>query len=204
MKELTSEQNRIFSFLVDCVKRVGAPPTIREIAERFGYKSINNVRQHLRLIEQKGYIRVLRNKARGIEIAVGLQRESGGEFQVPLVGMVPAGRPVTAVENIQDYITIDHNMFRGDGLFTLRVKGDSMQGAGVLDGDIAIIRQQSTASDNDIVVALIDDDATLKRYFRRDDHVVLHPENPAYEDIIVGSDRAISIVGKMVGVIRKY
>ncbi len=204
MKELTSEQNRIFAFLVDCVKRLGAPPTIREIAERFGYRSINNVRQHLRLIEQKGYIRVLRNKARGIEIAVGLERESGGELQVPLVGMVPAGRPVTAVENIQDYVTIDHNMFRGDGLFTLRVKGDSMRDAGILDGDIAIVRQQQSARDGDIVVVRIEDDATLKRYYHRGDHVVLHPENDTYEDIVLRSDREVAIVGKMVGVIRKY
>jgi repressor LexA len=204
MKELTSEQNRVFSFLVDCVRKMGAPPTVREVAEKLGYKSINNVRQHLRLIEQKGYIRLLRNKARGIEIAVGLERETGGEFQVPLVGMVPAGRPVTAVENIQDYVTIDHNMFRGDGLFTLRVKGDSMKDAGILDGDIAIVRQQDTARDEDIVVVRIEDDATLKRYYRRGDHVVLHPENEAYEDIVLGPDREVAIVGKMVGVIRKY
>jgi len=204
MKELTTEQNRIFSFLVDCIRKLGAPPTIREIAERFGYRSINNVRQHLRLIEQKGYIRVLRNRARGIEIAVGMEQESGGEFRVPLVGMVPAGRPVTAVENIQDYVTIDHNMFRGDGLFTLRVKGDSMQGAGILDGDIAIVRQQSSVKDGDIVVVRIDDEATLKRYYHRGDHIVLHPENEAYEDIVVRSDREVAIVGKMVGVIRKY
>ena len=204
MKELTTEQQRIFSFLLDCVRKLGAPPTIREIAGRFGYKSINNVRQHLRLIAQKGYIRLQRNRARGIEIAVGLEKDSGGEFRVPLVGMVPAGRPVTAVENIQDYVTIDHNMFRGDGLFTLRVKGDSMQGAGILDGDIAIVRQQQSARDGDIVVVRIDDDATLKRYYHRGDHVVLHPENEVYEDIVLRSDREVAIVGKMVGVIRKY
>lgn len=204
MKELTFEQSRIFVFIADCVKRLGAPPTIREIAGHFGYGSINNVRQHLRLIEQKGFIRVLRGKARGIEIAIGLERDLGREIQVPLVGAVPAGKPVTAVENIQDYITLDHTMFRGEGLFTLRVKGDSMQGAGVLDGDIAIVRQQKNATNGDIVVVLIDDDATLKRYFHRGDHIVLHPENEKFQDIVVRSDRDISIVGKMVGVIRKY
>jgi len=204
MKELTPEQNRIFSFLVDCVKRLGAPPTIREITVKFGYRSINNVRQHLRLIARKGYIRLQPGRARGIEIAVGMAREVGRQIQVPLVGMVPAGRPVTAVENIQDYVTLDQNMFRGDGLFTLRVKGDSMRGAGVLDGDIAIVRQQVSVSDGDIAVVRIDDEATLKRYFHRGDHIVLHPENEKYEDIVVRSDREVAIVGKMVGVIRKY
>lgn len=204
MKDLTPEQNRIFAFLVDCVKRLGAPPTIREIAVKFGYRSINNVRQHLRLIARKGYIRLQPGRARGIEIAMAMARETGRLIQVPLVGAVPAGRPVTAVENIQDYVTLDQNMFRGDGLFTLRVKGDSMRGAGVLDGDIAIVRQQASVSDGDIVVVRIDDDATLKRYFHRGDHIVLHPENEKYEDIVVRSDREIAIVGKMVGVIRKY
>jgi repressor LexA len=204
MKELTTEQNRIFSFVSDCITRVGAPPTIREIAGHFGYKSINNVRQHLRLIAQKGYVRLLQGKARGIELAVATERVVGNEIQVPLVGAVPAGKPMTAVENIQDYVTIDHTMFRGDGLFTLRVKGDSMQGAGVLDGDIAIVRQQNAAQNGDIVVVLIDDEATLKRYYHRGDHIALHPENEKYEDIIVRSNKDVSIVGKMVGVIRKY
>ncbi len=204
MRELTQEQNRIFGFLVECIRRLGAPPTIREIAEKFGYRSINNVRQHLRLIEQKGYIHLLKGKARGIELAVGVERELEGEFQVPLVGMVPAGKPVTAVENIDGYITLDHTMFKGDGLFTLRVRGDSMVDAGILNGDIAIIRQQRTANDGDIVVVMIDDDATLKRYYHRGSHVVLHPENERYEDIVVHSDRELAIVGKMVGVIRKY
>lgn len=203
MKPLTPEQNRIFDYLVDCFKGLGVPPTVREIAEKFSC-SINNVRQHLRLIERKGYIRLLKGKARGIEIAVGLESEGENEVQVPLVGMVPAGKPITAVENIDGYITLDNSMFKGDGLFTLRVKGDSMQNAGVLNGDIAIIRQQQTATDNDIVVVMIDDDATLKRYFHHGDHIVLHPENEKYDDIIVGEDRQVAIVGKMVGVIRKY
>jgi len=204
MKTLTDEQSRIFDFLVESVERLGAPPTIREIAAHFGYRSINNVRQHLRLIAQKGYIRLARGKARGIEIAVGVKHALEEGTQVPLVGMVPAGKPVTAVENIDGYITLDHNMFRGEGLFTLRVRGDSMQDAGVLDGDIAIVRQQRTAHDGDIVVVMIDDEATLKRYFHRGDHIVLHPENERYEDIIVTSTKEVAVVGKMVGVIRKY
>lgn len=203
--DLTGEQQRVFDFVVTCLDRLGMPPTIREISEHFGYKSINNARQHLRLIARKGYIRLLEGKARGIELAVGLtQNLRGGEIRVPLVGMVPAGKPVTAVENIDEYITLDSSMFRGEGLFTLRVKGDSMEGAGVLDGDIAVVRQQPTARNGEIVVALIDEDATLKRFYKRGSKVVLHAENPQYEDIVLEQDRAVNVVGKLVGVIRKY
>ena len=204
--ELTGEQQRVFNFIVHCLERLGMPPTIREIADHCGYRSINNARQHLRLIARKGYIRLLEGKARGIEVAAGLfSRTEGNELQVPLVGGVAAGRPVTAVENIDEYITLDRSMFRGEGLFTLRVKGDSMEGAGVLNGDIAIIQQQRTAANGDIVVALLDDEATLKRFFRRGATVILHPENPRYEDIVIQSQgEGVAIVGKLVGVIRKY
>jgi len=206
MKELTYEQNRVFQFISKTVKEMGIPPTIREIAEHFGYKSINNVRQHLSLIQKKGYLKIRQGKARGIELAVGMLRESITDnlIKVPLVGTVPAGKPVTALENIDDYISLDSNMFRGEGLFTLRVNGDSMEKAGILSGDIAVIKQQRTAKNNDIVVAVIEDEATLKRFYKRKNEVVLHPENPKYEDIILNGDKDISIAGKMVGLIRKW
>lgn len=205
MKELTFEQNRVFSFIVNTLKKIGAPPTIREIAENFGYKSINNVRQHLRLIEQKGYIRLLQGKARGIEVAIGLSRDAGDRsVEVPLIGTVAAGVPITAEENITDYITLDPNLFKGDGLFTLKIRGDSMTGAGILDGDIVIVRQQSTARNGEIVVAIINGEGTLKRYIHESDHVILRAENPRYEDIIVRSDKELWLAGKMVGIIRKY
>jgi repressor LexA len=204
MKQLTPIQNRVLSFIIGHQKKRGAPPTVREIADALGYSSPNNVRQHLRLIDQKGYIRVGPGRARGIEIVVGFEQEQkGNEVQVPLIGAVAAGRPITAVENIDGYVSLDKTIFKGKGLFTLRIQGDSMKGIGVLDGDIVIVRQQSTAENNDVVVAIIDGEATLKRYIRKKDHIVLHAENPEYEDIVVSSDKDVWVVGKMVGVMRK-
>jgi repressor LexA len=204
MKVLTPSQHRVMSFIIGHQKKIGAPPTIREIALKIGCKSLNAVRQHLRLIEQKGYIKLIRGRSRGIELAVGFEQEkSGNEIQVPLIGTVAAGKPITAIENIDGYVSIDKTIFRGNELFTLRVRGDSMRDIGVLDGDIAIVRQQADADNTDVVVAIIDGEATLKRYFKHSDRVVLHPENPAYQDIVLNSNKDLWIVGKMVGVMRK-
>jgi repressor LexA len=204
MKSLTPSQQNVMSFIVKHQKKAGAPPTIREIALKIGCKSLNAVRQHLRLIEQKGYIKLVPGRARGIELAVGFEQEmAGNEILVPLIGTVAAGKPITAVENIDGYISLDKSIFKGKELFTLRVRGDSMKNIGVLDGDIAIVRQQADANNTDVVVAIIDGEATLKRYFRQDNAVILHPENPAYQDIIVNSSKDLWIVGKMVGVMRK-
>ena len=204
MKLLTEEQSRVLSFIVQQQQENGAPPTVREICSAMGYKSINNARQHLRLIEQKGHIRLIRGKARGIELLIDLPRASGGnKIEVPLVGAVAAGRPITAIENLEGHITLDRNLFRGDGLFTLRIKGDSMRDVGVLDGDIVIVQQQNNANNGEIVVAIIEGEATLKRYIREKNRVILRAENPGYEDIVVSSDRDIWIAGKMVGMMRK-
>lgn len=204
LKSLTKEQDRVFSYIVEEIKENGAPPTIREICFAMGYKSINNVAQHLRLISQKGYIRLVKGRARGIEVLVDVGLETGeNELQVPLVGTIAAGLPITAEENVEDHITLDKNLFRGKGLFTLRVKGDSMEGIGVLNGDIVIVRQQNTAVDNEVVVAIMDGEATLKRYIKKSDHIILRAENPRYDDIIIPEDRNVWIAGKMVGIMRK-
>lgn len=215
MKGLTAPQERILSFIITRQKDHGSAPTIREIARQFGYQSLNSARQHLRLIEQKGYIRLVRGKARGVEVLAGREVEPDGEngrmgIQVPLVGSVPAGKPITAIENREDSITLDRNLFKGPGLFTLRVQGESMKGIGILDGDIAIIRQQQTAENGDIVVALIAGEATLKRYIRQDNGTItFRAENPAFADITIpaGQDGAagegVAIAGKLVGIIRK-
>lgn len=203
MRPLTKEQDRVLSFIVQQQKERGVPPTIREIAGALGYKSINNVRQHLHLIEQKGYIRVLRGKARGLELLATTAYKQNKELQVPLIGSVAAGRPITAMENLEGHITLDRDIFRDDGLFTLRIKGDSMVGVGVLDGDIVIVKPQNSAKNNDIVVAIVDDEATLKRYIKTKDRIILQAENPKYHDIVIPADRGVWIAGKMVGVIRK-
>ncbi|MEW5804394.1 MAG: transcriptional repressor LexA [bacterium] len=205
MERLTVSQERVLSFIIACQKNHGSPPTIREIALHFGYRSLNNVRQHLRLIERKGYIRLIQGKARGVEVVVGLDMDSGGRgIQVPLVGSVPAGKPITAIENREDSITLDQNLFKGPGLFTLRVQGESMSGIGILDGDIAIIRQQQAAESGDIVVALIDGEATLKRYIQQNGSIIFRAENPGFSDITIPADQGeVTIAGKLIGIIRK-
>lgn len=204
MKPLTDEQDRVLAFIIEQQRDTGAPPTVREIAFAMGYKSINNASQHLRLIEQKGYIRLIKGKARGIELLIDVGHEvRENEIQVPLVGSVAAGAPITAEENVESRITLDRSLFRGKDLFTLRIKGDSMKGIGVLDGDIVIVRQQNTAKNGEVIVAIIEGDATLKRYIKKSDHVVLRAENPEYKNILVPADRGVWIAGKMVGVIRK-
>jgi repressor LexA len=203
MNALTAIQHRVLSFVIDHQKKRGSPPTVREIAARLGYRSVNNARQHLRLIERKGYIRHIPGKARGIELIIGFERESGNELQVPLVGRIAAGAPVTAVENLEGYVTIDRNIFRGEGLFTLRVKGSSMIGAGIHDGDIVIVRQQPEVENNEIAVVIIEGEATLKRVIKEGDRVVLRAENPAFSDMTFFSNSKLWIVGKMVGLMRR-
>lgn len=204
MKPLTKEQSRVLSFIVQQQQENGVPPTVREICDAMGYRSINSASQHLRLIEQKGHIRLIKGKARGIELLIDLPRESdGNRIDVPLVGSVAAGRPVIAVENLEGHITLDRNLFRGDGLFALRIKGDSMRDIGVLDGDIIIVQQQNSANNGEIVVAIVEGEATLKRYLKEKDRVILRAENPDYGDMVVSSDRDIWIAGKMVGMMRK-
>jgi len=205
--ELTSEQQRVMSFILSYREENGIPPTVREIATALGYRSLNNVRQHLRLIEQKGFLRLLPGKARGIEINAAMtaaddydEEENG----VPLIGSVAAGSPITAIENVDGYVTLDRSIFKGDGLFALRIKGDSMTGMGILNGDIVVVRKKASASHGEAVVVIIDGDATLKRFIKENGEIRLRAENPAYDDIVLDPGSSIQVAGKLVGVIRKY
>ncbi|MBD3419118.1 MAG: transcriptional repressor LexA [Chitinivibrionales bacterium] len=204
MKPLTPEQNRVLHYIISHQRATGSPPTVREIAAHLGYNSVNNARQHLRLIERKGYLRQIPGKARGIEVAVGFEVEvSDNEVQAPLVGRVAAGQPITAVENLEGYVTLDRSIFRGEGLFTLRIKGESMCDAGILDGDIVIVRQQAVVENGEIAVVIVDGEATLKRFIREYDKIILRAENPEFADMVFFDDREIWIAGKLVGVMRK-
>jgi repressor LexA len=203
MNKLTETQQRVYQFITDWREARGFPPTVREIAEGLGFKSLNNVRQHLRLIEKKGFLKISSGKARGIDVQFG-QVASDNGFDVPLIGRVAAGTPIVAEENIEGTITLDRTLFKGDGLFTLRVRGESMQDIGVFDGDIAVVKQQQAAGDGEVVVAIVDGEATLKRFFKKDDKIVLHAENPSFSDIVVTSPKNVYIAGRLVGVIRKY
>jgi repressor LexA len=205
--ELTPEQHRVVGFIIKYRSESGFPPTVREIASALGYKSPNNVRQHLRLIEQKGFIRLLPGKARGIEISATLAAEEFGkevDEGVPLIGSVAAGKPITAIENVDGYVTLDRSIFRGDGLFALRIKGDSMIGMGILNGDIVVVRKKAQAEHGEVVVVIIDGDATLKRFIKEGGTIKLRAENPAYEDILLDPGSSLQVAGKLVGVIRKY
>lgn len=205
--ELTSEQKRVYSFIIRYRQQTGFPPTVREIAQGLGYKSPNNVRQHLRLIEQKGFIRLLAGKARGIEITSfeeNVPDEVDESVSVPLIGAVAAGKPITAIENVDGYLTLDKSIFKGEGLFALRIKGDSMSGMGILNGDIVVVRKKSNAEHGEVVVVVIDGEATLKRFIKEGSKILLRAENPAYSDIVLSSASSIQIAGKLVGVIRKY
>ena len=203
MNKLTETQQRVYQFITDWREAKGFPPTVRELAEGLGFKSLNNVRQHLRLIEKKGFLKISSGKARGIDVQFGRVASDNG-FDVPLIGRVAAGTPIVAEENIEGTITLDRTLFKGDGLFTLRVRGESMQDIGVFDGDIAVVKQQQAARDGEVVVAIVDGEATLKRFFKKDDKIVLHAENPSFSDIVVTSPKNVYIAGRLVGVIRKY
>lgn len=202
---LTSTQERVYQFIIEWKKNRGFPPTVREIAEGLGFKSLNNIRQHLQLIEKKGFLKISGGKARGIGVTTQFGKvTSDNGIEVPLVGRVAAGTPIVAEENIEGTVTLDRSLFRGDGLFTLKVRGESMQDIGVFDGDIAVVKQQQSAVNGEVVVAIVDGEATLKRFFKKNDKIVLHAENPNFSDIVVTSPQDVYIAGRLVGIIRKY
>ncbi|RPI79956.1 MAG: transcriptional repressor LexA [Desulfobacteraceae bacterium] len=200
---LTPKQKQVFDFICAFQKEHGAPPSLREMARHLGLKSLHTVQQHLRLICQKGYLRLHPGKARGITICVDADLRKNIPFSVPLIGSVAAGLPILADENIIDYLALDPSLFKEPDLFTLRVKGDSMQGIGVLDGDYVVVRRQSQAHPGDVVVAIIEEEATLKRFIIEEDKIILRAENPAYADIVIPPGQPTWIAGKMIGLIRK-
>ncbi|MBN1347531.1 MAG: transcriptional repressor LexA [Phycisphaerae bacterium] len=209
MPTLTPRQRNVLDFILDR-RRDGSVPTVREIAEHFGFSSPNAAAQHLKLIEKKGYIRLLKGRARGIVVPPGktgrnLQRprEQRG-LRVPLVGTVAAGRPITAVENLEGYVTLDSDLFSGQNVFALRVRGDSMTGVGIHDGDLAVVRKQPEAEHNQIAVVMVDEEATLKRFLRKGPKIVLHAENPDYADLVLDPKNTnVEIIGKVIGIMRK-
>jgi len=205
MERLTPRQQMIFDFIRDEVRRKGYPPSVREIGEAIGLRSSSTVHAHLEKLEQKGYIRRDRTKPRAIEILVP-GSPSPALFQpsqlvaVPLLGRVAAGAPILAEENIEGYISVPQDIaHQGASQFCLKVQGDSMIEAGILDGDTVLVRQQNYAENGEIVVAMLEDEATVKRFYRLQDKVKLQPENPAYAPIY---SRDIVILGKVVAVFR--
>ena len=175
----------------------GYTPSVREIGKECGIKSTATVHSYLEKLQTKGYLSKAMNKKRSVSLA----KSSG--VNIPLIGTVTAGQPIFAYENYEDYYTFPAGEFRGDDLFMLRVEGTSMIDAGIMNGDKIIVRRQQTAENGEIVVALVEDSATVKRFFRRDGQIVLHPENEALSDMIF-EDGQVSILGKVVGLMRNY
>lgn len=201
--DLTDRQAKILDFLADTLRRRGYPPSVREIGSAVGLSSSSTVHAHLDKLEQRGYIRRDPTRSRAIEIVDKAldARPSKEMLNVPLVGRVTAGQPILATENIDDYFPVPLDFLGPGEFFMLDVRGDSMIGAGILDGDRVIVRKQDTAQDGEIVVALVgDEEATVKRLYRERDHVRLQPENP-HMDPIVAVD--VRILGKVVGLVRR-
>ena len=198
---LTDRQKQIYEFLSVTVREKGYAPSIPEIGQRFKIASTRGVFDHLQALERKGYIK--RVGKRAIEIVSQSGRSALPQAkEIPIVGRVRAGAPVLAEENIEGFLTVGNEIARGTETFALKVKGDSMIDDGILEGDHVIIRQQRTAENGDIVCALIGNEATLKRFQRKGNQIILKPANPKYEPIIV-SKGEFRILGKATGVIRK-
>ncbi len=192
---LTERQRRVFDYLKEFLEEKGYPPTLSEIAARLGLSRVGAMK-HLLVLERKGYIRRSR-RARDIEL-IGVPKSRN----VPVLGRVQAGEPLLAVENIEGEVAIDSTMAKGEKIFLLKVKGDSMIEAGILDGDFVLVRPQSHVERGEIAVALIEDEITVKRFFREGDKVKLQPENAALSPIIVKSSE-VKIVGKIIGLFRR-
>lgn len=201
MVEIKDKQSEIYKFLIAFTEKKGYPPSVREICEAVSLKSTSTVHGHLKRLEKKGLIKRDPTKPRALEIIElnALKREM---LNIPIVGKVTAGLPILATENIEDTFAIPMDFIKHDReLFILKVTGESMINIGVRDGDLAIIEHADSASNGEVVVALIDDEATIKRFFKENNHIRLQPENDTMDPIIVES---CSILGKLVGLFRQY
>lgn len=202
--KLSKRQQEIMEFIKKEVKDKGYPPSVREIGEAVGLASSSTVHGHLARLEQKGLIRRDPTKPRAIEVLdLDAVVSTGFEYSTvmaPIIGKVTAGQPITAIENVEEYFPLPANFVGDSSVFLLNVSGDSMIDAGILDRDLVIVRQQSTAHNGEIVVAMTEDDeATVKRFFKESDHIRLQPENPTLEPMRYHN---VTILGKVIGVFR--
>ncbi|SDK25547.1 transcriptional repressor LexA [Lacicoccus qingdaonensis] len=204
MKEISDRQKQIYQFIKRTVQEKGYPPSVREIGNAVGLQSSSTVHGHLAKLEDKGYIKRDPTKPRAIEIVQTENQSYTPVIQVPVLGKVTAGLPITAVENVDEYFplpehfTANHN----SEIFLLNVAGDSMIDAGIFDGDRVIVRKQNIAHNGDIIVAMTDEDeATVKRFYKEKGYYRLQPENPALEPIYLDS---VTVLGKVVGLFREF
>ncbi len=196
---LTKRQAEIFEFINGHLDKTGYPPTVREIGKALGLHSPSTVHAHLAKLEKSGVLRRDPSKPRAIEVLVDRAKRVVRPG-VPLVGQVAAGEPILAEENIEDTLEVPEMMGAEGGDYALRIRGDSMRDAGILEGDLVIVRPTEDPNNGEIVVALFEDEATVKRYFRESDSIRLQPENPDHEPIVT---REVKILGRVIGVFRK-
>ena len=196
MAQLSKMQQKIYEYIASCIREQGYPPSVREIGDAVGLKSPSTVHFHLKHLEEAGVI----EKGAGKGRAITLTEPSAQEDRVPIVGNVAAGSPILAEECIEDYLTFDTGGRAGE-YFALRVRGESMLNAGILPGDLVVVRRQQVANNGEIVVAMIDDEATVKRFSRQNGHIWLLPENDAYSPI---DGTYAQILGKVAAVVRRY
>jgi len=199
-RQLTDRQREVFDFVRGYAREHGYPPAVRDIGRALGLASPSTVHAHLAKLERAGLVRRDPTKPRALELLAGAARAAATGAGLPLVGSVAAGQPILADENIEEYVEVPELAGGKQGEFVLRVAGDSMRDAGILEGDFVVVHRQETADDGDIVVALVEDEATVKRFFREADHIRLQPENADMEPIRV---REVTVLGRVVGVCRR-
>lgn len=212
MNGLTKRQGEVFEFLLGFLADNGYPPTIREIREAFHLKSNRGVVDHLRALERKGYIRRGKGSSRAIEMLnkteTGQVNESSDAdiVRVPYLGRIEAGAPAPPAAEAGGEIGFDRSLFEGRGDFVLEVKGDSMTGDHIVAGDLVVVKRVEMAENGDTVVAMVDGEATVKRYYKKGRKVILRPSNPSYGPIVFeGEDaRTCTVLGKVIGIIRRY
>lgn len=207
-KELTPRQQEIFDFIQKYVEINGYPPTYREIGAKFEIVSTFGVKRHLDALVKKGFMTMESNQSRTlslVETDLTNKPSNSNSIEIPIVGRVAAGYPILAEENVEGTLALDVSLIRSKAnCFGLKVRGDSMINAGIFEGDLVIVEQEKNVKNGDIVVAMIQDEATLKRYERKDDTIFLIPENQNYSPIEVSNREDFSIIGKIIGVFRFY
>ena len=204
--KLTARQQEIYEFIREEILRKGCPPTYREIGNRFGIRSTNGVKRSLDALFKKGYLERKPMISRGLGLAEKFPLAKVEALkEIPVVGRVAAGEPIVAEQNLEGMVNVDSALFRGEGLFALRVHGDSMKNVGIYEDDIVIAKQQNTAQKGDIVVAIIGEEATVKRFIPKNGEIMLVPENENYEPIVISRDaQDFRIAGKVTGLLRKF
>ncbi len=203
MKQITERQRAVLTFISDFTAENVYPPTVREISDHFGI-SLRAVQDHIAALQKKGYLTTEQKRSRSIRVLVDDRPRIQNLYvsKVPLLGTVAAGKPLLCEENLDGYVNLTEPFVRpGKSYFALRVRGESMIGAGILEGDLAVVEQTVSAADGQIVVAVLDDAITLKRYFREAERVRLQPENPAFQAIYC---KDVRIVGILSSIVRTY